>query len=122
MQFFYGYIYYRIIELNFNNKGKADNIAVSIISISQSFLLLAVLNPISSIFFSKSFFENHSKQFGWVGALICLCLLAVNYKIFNGKYNEYRRLWKNESKEKKIAKDILGLIVLIIPFTLFYFF
>lgn len=119
MNTFFDYIFYRTTELFYKRSGRRGVPAISLVSLMQGFLIGTIFNLIANNLIPKTIREIHSKEFGYIGAIIFAFLFYVNYRKYAGKYNKLRFKWKDEDSAKRLFKGILVVIALILPVIIF---
>lgn len=122
MNFFFDYIYYRITQLFFKRDGRTGFTGIAIIAIIQSLLIAVIIGELSKHIWSADVRALHSKQFGYLGGLIVILLMYYNFKKYNGRYNQYRFHWKDETNNMRIIKGFLIILSFGIPIALLIYF
>ncbi|NQX41286.1 hypothetical protein HQN84_20720 [Pedobacter steynii] len=84
----------------------------------QTFLIAVILLETSKWMMKVDARALHAKQFGYIGAAIGLFLMIYNNKKYNGKYNQYRYYWKDETKGTRILKGGYVVLTLLFPIAL----
>ncbi len=74
-----------------------------------------ITTPIFKYFLTKNELASHAKQFGWVAGLLALVLYFLNYRKYDGKYDNYLLQWKDESPNKRFVKGIFVILSLSLP-------
>ena len=116
--FFFAYIYYRITHIFFERDGRTGFTGIAFISIMQTLFVEIVIGEISKWVLTTDTRALYTKQFGYLGAAIALFFMVYNYKKYNGKYNQYRFYWKDETKETRVLKGFYVLFTFLLPIAL----
>lgn len=115
MNTFFDYIFYRTAELFYKRGGRRGLQAISIITVTQTLVIGVIINLIADQFIAKTTRELHYKEFGYVGAVITVLLMYINYRKYEGMYNKLRFKWKEEEPTKRFFKGVLVVILIILP-------
>ncbi|MFC1224441.1 hypothetical protein ACFE6N_11570 [Pedobacter sp. BG31] len=116
--FFFEYIYYRITQLFFKRDGRTGFTGIAFISILQTISVGVIVLEISKQLLTADKRAFYSKPFGYLGIAISLFFMLYNYKKYNGKYNQYRFYWKDETKKTRILKGFYILLTFLLPIAL----
>lgn len=84
----------------------------------QTLFVEIVIGEISKWVLTTDTRALYTKQFGYLGAAIALFFMVYNYKKYNGKYNQYRFYWKDETKETRVLKGFYVLFTFLLPIAL----
>ncbi|SDN35427.1 hypothetical protein SAMN05421820_107163 [Pedobacter steynii] len=118
MNFFFEYIYYRITQLFFKRDGRTGFTGIAIISLMQALFIEVILLEIGKWIIMADTRALYAKQFGYIGAAIGLFFMIYNYKKYNGKYNQYRYYWKDETRGTRMLKGCYILLAFLFPIAL----
>jgi H+/Cl- antiporter ClcA len=116
MSFFFEYIYYRITKLFFKRDGRRGFTGIAAISLSQGLIIITFIGLFLKVFTTIDFQAQHSKELGYLGAIIEACLLWLNNKKYDGNYHKYRFYWKDEGKKKYVVKGWLIILFFLLIF------
>lgn len=112
------YIYYRINRFYFNWDGRRGATSLVGLSFSQ-FSWIMVFFMVLYIFYlhDQQWIDKEAMKYIFCGSSVLL--IFVNYRIHDGKYNEYKRIWANETKGQFYVRGILVILFILVPFFLF---
>ncbi|AYL98196.1 hypothetical protein [Mucilaginibacter celer] len=109
------YIFYRTVQLFYKRGGRRGLPGVMVISLSQSFLIMAVAVLLENQFIEKTARDLYKELIEFVLIIPILLVYYFNYRKYYGKYNKLRFEMKNEDPNRRFLKGILVLVSLIIP-------
>ncbi|HTE01614.1 MAG TPA: hypothetical protein VK668_20140 [Mucilaginibacter sp.] len=121
MNFFFDYIYFRITKWKYKSQGSNSATAISFIAVMQTMFIEAFINPMFKFYLTQDYMRLHARQLGWIAGVIFVFLMFVNYRIFDGKYEQFEVKWKDETPNKRFYKGVLVVFSFFIPIILFYF-
>jgi len=113
------YIFYRTAQLFYKRGGRRGFPGVIVISLSQSFLIMAVVFLLENYFIEKTAKASYNQEVEWVILIMCPLLIYFNYRKYDGKYNKLRFEMKDEAPDRRFFKGFLVIISLIIPPVIF---
>lgn len=115
--FFFDYIYYRLIQFYFRWDGRNGITAVIGVSMIQCLILFDLLFLGKRLFYSKEqiISTQNTKVIGYIAVCILFALIAYNYYKHKDKFNSYKRRWKDESPKTRKLKGVMVLACLILP-------
>lgn len=115
--FFFDYIYYRLIQFYFKWDGRNGITAVIGVSMIQCLILFDLLSLIERFFYSKEQIVStqNAKVIGYLAVFILFSLIIYNYYKYKDKFNSYKRRWKDESRKTRKLKGVAVLACLILP-------
>lgn len=121
MKFYFDYFYYRITK--FFSKYPADKgiRAICLIGLTQSLFILSVVELSLPLFLHKSEIKMILSHFIWLAAIVVFVSFFLGFLNYNGKYPEYERHWRYESKTQKSFKGAAILLSSIASFIIFDF-
>jgi hypothetical protein len=111
----FDYIYFRIAKFFFKRDGSDGVTAISIISLMQACIIVAIIVLILKL---TSLFEIaiiSGKALGCFSAIIAVALMRVNFLFYKKKYHFLRSKWINESINKKRINGILVIFGILAP-------
>lgn len=111
----FDYIYFRIAKFFFNRDGSDGVTAISIISLIQACIIVAIIVLILKL---TSLFEIviiSGKALGFFSVIIAVALMRVNFLLYKKKYHFLRSKWINESINKKRINGILVIFGILAP-------
>lgn len=115
MNFFFDYIYYRITKFYFKWDGRTGGTAIVAISMIQTLIVGDIAVFLVRLFVDRSDTASYSKAIGYFFAIMLIFFVLYNYRKYNGRYNKFRSVWKEETREKKLIKGFLVIASLVVP-------
>jgi hypothetical protein len=115
----FDYIFFRMTQFFFEKSGRRGVPSITILSLTQTFLIAIVINPVINLAISKNARELHYHRFGYLGAAIFLLLFSLNYRNYKDKYLKLRFRWKDETPAKRVVNGILVMLVVVLPVIIF---
>jgi uncharacterized membrane protein YidH (DUF202 family) len=115
------YTYYRICKLYYkydNGRGLYGKIIISLTEIIFFEDIYILLQHFS---ISSNTRQEYSKWFTSLFVIIAIIIFVLNYLIFNQKFKDFDKRWKDESNQLKALKGLLIVVFLLIPWLLLYF-
>jgi len=111
---FLDYIYYRVAKVYFKWDGRTG--ATGIIAVSM-IEIIALLNVI--IFINYLIYDDQPNPNA--GVWVCIYVLVgffvilMNYRKYDGKYNQLKRHWVSEPARLREIKGLLVIVALLLP-------
>lgn len=113
------YIFYRTAQLFYKRGGRRGFPGVIVISLSQSFLIMAVVFLLENHFVEKAAKASYNQEVEYIIVIMFVLLIYLNYRKYEGKYNKLRFTWKDEEQGERFFKGILVVASLILPPVIF---
>ncbi len=116
--FFFDYFYYRLTKAYFKWDGRSGNTAIMGISMIQFLIITNILTIGFHVMFARS---TRPRLPGWtpyLGVVIMLSLIIVNYFKYRKKYNQLRSRWKDEDHKARFLKGVVVILSLTLPWIL----
>lgn len=120
--FFFDYIYYRLNKFYFKWDGENGITSVIGVSMIQCLLVFDVFLIVERLVYSKSQIaaKGDAKIIAYAAVILFIGLAIYNGFKYKHKYSEFCRQWEEESKELKIIKGLLVLLILALPWTIIF--
>ena len=115
--FFWDYIYYRMVQVNYKWDGKESATALVGVSMIQAVSIVDIILLGLRVCFSTSRLSPYSKKIGYLSVLIFIIISACNDRIYKNKYESIRSRWVDETSQERFLKGILVVLCLILPWT-----
>jgi H+/Cl- antiporter ClcA len=115
--FFFDYIYYRLLQFYFKWDGRNGITAVIGVSMIQCLVLVDVMLWGERFIYSKKqiISDQNAKMVAYLGVAVLFGLIAFNYFKYRNKFNSFRNRWKQESSRSRRLKGFAVLACLILP-------
>lgn len=112
------YIYYRINRFYFKWDGRRGATALVGLSFSQiSWVFVFFILLYKFYFKNYQLADKEPGKFVFYG--ISILLIYINYRLHDGRYNEYRRIWSSETKSQFYIRGFLVILYIVLPLILF---
>lgn len=115
--FFFDYIYYRLLQFYFKWDGRNGITAVIGVSMIQCLVLFDLLFLVERFLNSKEqiISTQNANVIGYVAVCVLFALILYNYYKYKDKFNYYKRRWKDESPRTRKLKGGVVLACLLLP-------
>ena len=118
MNTFFSYIYYRFAKAYFKWDGRRAVTAVFGVTGIQMFWLMDFIFLISKFFPPQSWVQENKQLIKWSFLGLTFLLLFVNYRIHDGKYNQYKKRWISEQIMQSRIRGLCVVILIVLPLIL----
>lgn len=115
--FFFDYIYYRLLQFYFKWDGRNGITAVIGVSMIQCLVLFDVILLVERFIYGKEqiISDQNAKIVAYLGVAGLFVLIAFNYFKYKNKFNSFKNRWKQESLRSRQLKGFAVLVCLILP-------
>jgi len=113
--FFWDYIYYRMVQAYSRWEKNNGNRAVVGVSMIQSLLIIDVLMFYLRYSYSTKSLSPYSKKIAWFSVAIFVVISIANEFVYKDKYESLRAKWESESSQERSIKGVLVVLSLVIP-------
>jgi len=116
----FDYIFYRVNKAYFKWDGRNGNTAQIAVSMVQSMLIGEVITLALGFMLSKQQLASISKTFIFGWSITFIGLIIYNSYKYKNRYNTLKGYWKDETKKQSIARGLLVIIVLVLPWAIIF--
>jgi len=109
------YIYYRFTKAYMKWDGELGITGIMAVSLIVSFIIIDIYGIIHLTFFFEKYGNSYKEEAKIIGILIMILIMIFFYNRYKGKYNEYCKMWDDESKKDKIINGILVILATLLP-------
>lgn len=119
MNFFFDYIFYRITKAYFKWDGRKGITSIIAIAMVKMVLMMILISLLFLMFFETEKISNILNTYKYVIVLPYLLFSILTFRKYSGKYNQFRKYWKDETREVRVFKGIGVILTLLVPWILF---
>lgn len=113
MKNYFDYMYYRFTQAYFKWDGRTGATGIFAIVMIQILFIINLHACFNLFFLTRSQTQDYVSVLKLIYSLIFIFLCVVNFKKYDGRYNELRSKWKDETKSKRILKGIFIIFSLV---------
>jgi hypothetical protein len=114
MNFFFGYIWFRISKV-YRKEDKIGITGSGFLAFSQSIILDKISFYLIEYFGGKECVLSYAKKLTYVSVPLILLMIFVNHRLYSARYDHFDGLYKSESRLKSMTKGALVILFLLIP-------
>jgi hypothetical protein len=114
MNFFFGYIWFRISKV-YRKEDKIGITGSGFLAFVQSVVIMFIVMSIIKSTIGQDYLSLHGRELGYACVVVILVMIAVNHKLYSSRYDFFDELYKMESKAKSIIKGFLVILFLLAP-------
>ncbi|MCB9236356.1 MAG: hypothetical protein H6580_00345 [Flammeovirgaceae bacterium] len=105
--FFFDYIYFRITDIYLKSGSMGEGTAIAAITMIEMFWFGGLLVLISRLFLERTETATYAKVASFIGVVILVAVYVGNYHLYDGRYEELKEHWANESQLRKTVNGFL---------------
>jgi hypothetical protein len=110
---FFDYVYYKVAKVYYKWDKDSGATALACLSFMQTLTLACLILIPERLIFPVSVTSRYSKITGYIGLVVLIVIVILNYRRYSDKYPELKERWKDESYP--IIKGTLVIIALFVP-------